>query len=66
LAQGDLTPDVVNDEIGEVVAGLKRGRTSAEEVTLYKSGGIALQDVAIGKLILDRARERGIGVSFAF
>ncbi len=66
MAQGELTADVVNDEIGEVVAGLKRGRTNAEEVTLYKSGGIALQDVAIGKLILDRARERGIGVSFAF
>jgi ornithine cyclodeaminase/alanine dehydrogenase-like protein (mu-crystallin family) len=35
-------------------------------VTLYKSGGIAAQDVATGKLVYDRARERGIGLPFTF
>jgi alanine dehydrogenase len=66
IAEGSLTPAVANDEIGEVVAGLKPGRRSADEVTLYKSGGIALQDVATGKIVYDRARERGVGLSFAF
>jgi alanine dehydrogenase len=66
IARGELTPTVVDDEIGEVVAGLKPGRRSADEVTLYKSGGIAVQDVATGKLVYDRARERGIGLPFDF
>jgi alanine dehydrogenase len=66
IARGELTPAVADDEIGEVVAGLKQGRRSADEVTLYKSGGIAAQDVATGKLVYDRARERGIGLPFTF
>jgi ornithine cyclodeaminase/alanine dehydrogenase-like protein (mu-crystallin family) len=66
IARGELTPAVADDELGEVVAGLKPGRRSADEITLYKSGGIALQDVATGKLIYDRARERGVGLSFTF
>jgi alanine dehydrogenase len=66
IARGELTPAVADDELGEVVAGIKPGRRSAEEVTLYKSGGIALQDVATGKLVYDRARERGLGLSFTF
>jgi alanine dehydrogenase len=66
IARGELTPAVADDELGEVVAGLKLGRRSADEITLYKSGGIALQDVATGKLVYDRASERGVGLSFAF
>jgi alanine dehydrogenase len=66
IAQGELTTAVADDEIGEVVAGLKPGRRSDDEVTLYKSGGIALQDVATGKLVYDRAREWGVGLTFEF
>jgi ornithine cyclodeaminase len=66
IARGELTPTVADNEIGEVVAGLKPGRRSADEVTLYKSGGIAVQDVATGKVVYDRARERGIGLPFTF
>jgi ornithine cyclodeaminase/alanine dehydrogenase-like protein (mu-crystallin family) len=48
-------------ELRDVVAGLKPGRTNASEITLFKSGGIALEDVAIGKLVYERAIERKIG-----
>jgi len=48
-------------ELRDVVAELKPGRTSPSEITLFKSGGIALEDVAIGKLVYERAVERGIG-----
>jgi ornithine cyclodeaminase/alanine dehydrogenase-like protein (mu-crystallin family) len=54
--------DVV--ELGDIAAGRESGRRSAEEITLYKSLGIALEDVAFGKLIYDRAVERGIGAHF--
>ena len=42
-------------EIGEVVAGLKRGRRSEEEITLFKSVGVAVEDIAAGSLVYKRA-----------
>ena len=50
-------------ELRDVVAGLKPGRTNATDITLFKSGGLALEDVAIGKLVYERALDRGIGRS---
>jgi len=51
--------DVV--ELGELVAGTKPGRTSPEQITLYKSVGVAVQDAAAAALVLARARERSVG-----
>src|SRR5207244_109379 len=51
-------------ELRDVVAGLKRGRTNPSEITLFKSLGVALEDVAIGKVVYERAVERGIGTRF--
>ncbi len=48
-------------ELRDIVAGLKPGRTSPSDITLFKSGGIALEDVAIAKLVYERAVDRGIG-----
>jgi ornithine cyclodeaminase/alanine dehydrogenase-like protein (mu-crystallin family) len=48
-------------ELGEIVAGLKPGRTSDAEITLFKSLGIALEDVAVAGHVYARARERGLG-----
>ena len=48
-------------ELRDVVAGLKPGRTSPSDITFFKSLGLALEDVAIGKLVYERAVERGIG-----
>ena len=50
-------------ELQEVVAGEVQGRQSAEDVVLFKSNGIAAWDVAAGALVLERAREQGVGVS---
>ncbi|MBS1717577.1 MAG: ornithine cyclodeaminase family protein [Armatimonadetes bacterium] len=50
-------------EIGEVVLGVKPGRQSAEEITLYKSVGVGVQDAAAASLVLRRARELGVGKS---
>ena len=51
--------DVV--ELGELVAGTKPGRTSPEQITLYKSVGVAVQDAAAAALVLAAARERSVG-----
>jgi alanine dehydrogenase len=48
-------------ELRDVVAGFKPGRRSPTDITLFKSGGVALEDVAIGKLVYERALERQTG-----
>jgi ornithine cyclodeaminase/alanine dehydrogenase-like protein (mu-crystallin family) len=48
-------------ELSEVVAGEVAGRASDDDIVLFKSLGIAAEDLAVGKLVLDRALERGIG-----
>ena len=48
-------------ELGELVAGTKPGRTSADQITLYKSVGVAVQDAAAAGLVLAAARERSVG-----
>jgi alanine dehydrogenase len=48
-------------ELGELVAGAKPGRTSPEQITLYKSVGVAVQDAAAAALVLAAARERSVG-----
>jgi alanine dehydrogenase len=48
-------------ELGEVIAGTSVGRSSDEQITLYKSVGVAVQDLAAAALVLDAARERGAG-----
>ena len=49
-------------ELGELIAGTRRGRTSAEQVTIYKSVGVAAEDAAAAALVLRKAQERGAGV----
>jgi alanine dehydrogenase len=49
-------------ELGELVAGTRPGRTTPAEITLYKSVGIAVQDLAAAALVLGAARERGAGL----
>ena len=61
LAEKSITADHVQTEIGEVLAGLKPGRSRTEEVTLYKSVGIAIQDVATAQLVYQKALQRGVG-----
>ncbi len=64
LAEGAITTEHVHAEIGEIVAGSIDGRTDAEQITLYKSCGVAAQDVAAAKLIYEAAVAAGVGVTF--
>jgi alanine dehydrogenase len=48
-------------ELASVVGGDVPGRQSADDIVVFKSVGIAAEDLAVAKLVLDRARERGLG-----
>ncbi|MBD0290044.1 MAG: ornithine cyclodeaminase family protein, partial [Thermoleophilia bacterium] len=49
-------------ELAEVVAGGVAGRQHEDDIIVFKSLGIAAEDLAVAKLVVDRARERGLGV----
>lgn len=57
--EGILTD--LDGEIGEVLAGIKPGRTNAQQITVFDSTGIALQDLASAAEIIGAAKEKGIG-----
>jgi ornithine cyclodeaminase/alanine dehydrogenase-like protein (mu-crystallin family) len=48
-------------ELGEILAGTREGRTSGEQITVYKSMGHAVEDATAAGLVYRRAREQGIG-----
>jgi ornithine cyclodeaminase/alanine dehydrogenase-like protein (mu-crystallin family) len=58
IEAGVLTRDSVHAELGEIVAGRKPGRTSADEITIFDSTGMALQDVAAAAVVYERALDR--------
>jgi alanine dehydrogenase len=66
---GDLLPVYGDDaskweavrELAQIVAGKIPGRTSADQITLFKSNGIAIEDVVTATRVYEIARERGIG-----
>jgi ornithine cyclodeaminase len=49
-------------ELGEVIAGTRAGRTSSEQITLFESQGMAIQDLVIAAHLMRLAREKGAGV----
>jgi len=61
IKEGIITPDHIYAELGEIIIGKKQGRVSDDEITLWKSVGLAIQDAAAAKLAYERAIERGIG-----
>jgi alanine dehydrogenase len=62
---GVITDAHIQAEIGEVFAGRHPGRTNAGEITLFKSLGMAVEDVATAQLAYERARAQKIGEEWA-
>lgn len=61
LSRGMITKDNVWAEIGEIVAGLKRGRERPDEITVFTSTGLAIQDAVTADLVYRKALETGAG-----
>jgi ornithine cyclodeaminase/alanine dehydrogenase-like protein (mu-crystallin family) len=61
ITDGAISDEHIKAELGEVVSGKVPGRASADRVTIFKSLGLAVEDVAAAHLVYERARARGIG-----
>jgi alanine dehydrogenase len=61
LKENAITEKNIDAEIGEVLAGSKTGRSSPEEITLYKSVGVAIQDIATANLVYQKALQQKVG-----
>ncbi|MFI9075589.1 ornithine cyclodeaminase family protein [Streptomyces sioyaensis] len=61
LRAGLITEAHVHAELGELLTGRKAGRTSPDQITLYKSVGVAVQDAAAAALVVAAAREQSAG-----
>ena len=66
IEAGLIKPSDVHGELGDVVAGLKEGRASEQEITIFDSTGTALQDVAAAAIAFERATQLGRGNWFRF
>ncbi|MGZ0153038.1 ornithine cyclodeaminase family protein [Kribbella sp. WER1] len=62
LAEGLITAEHFATELGDVVAGVRPGRRTDDEITLFDSVGLGLQDMAAARLAVDAARRTGLGV----
>jgi ornithine cyclodeaminase len=71
LEAGDLLPALEKGrvherqllELGELVAGVRQGRTAAADITLFESQGMAIQDLALARRLVELARQQGIGTT---
>jgi ornithine cyclodeaminase/alanine dehydrogenase-like protein (mu-crystallin family) len=61
IQEGAVTEDHIYASLGEIVIGKKPGRENPEEITLFKSCGLAVQDASTALAVYNAARERGIG-----
>lgn len=62
IAGAGLGPDAIHAELGEIIAGVKPGRTSAEQITIFGTVGLAFQDLAAAWQVYGAARATGTGV----
>jgi ornithine cyclodeaminase len=66
VREGLIGEGHIRAEIGEVLIGARPGRTSREEITLFKSLGLAVEDLAAAQHVYARARERAVGTWIEF
>ena len=64
--EGAIGPEHIRAELGEVLAGSAEGRRSPDELTVFKSLGLAVEDLACAQFLLRRARELGRGTEVEF
>jgi ornithine cyclodeaminase len=65
IRDGLITEEHIHAEIGELISGARPGRTSPDQITLYKSVGVAVQDAVAAHLVLQAAQQQGVGTDIA-
>jgi ornithine cyclodeaminase len=66
LKEGAIADGHIKAELGEVLAGTAPGRTSPEEITVFESLGLAVEDLAAAEYLMRRAAETGKGTTVEF
>jgi ornithine cyclodeaminase len=66
LAEGVIGPDHIQGELGEVLSETRPGRKSRDEITIFKSLGLAIEDLAAAAAVCERALASGVGTSVEF
>ncbi len=61
IQEGAITADHIQGELGEVILGQVDGRTAPDEITLFKSEGLAIQDVSVAARVFQLAQAQGVG-----
>lgn len=61
ISQGIISPEHIYAELGEIITGKKTGRGSEGEITLFKSLGLAIQDVSAASKVYEIAAKKGLG-----
>ena len=65
-AEGAIGPDHIRAELGEILIGAHPGRTSPDEITLFESLGLAIEDLAAAAYVHHKAEQQGVGVTADF
>jgi ornithine cyclodeaminase/alanine dehydrogenase-like protein (mu-crystallin family) len=64
--EGAIGPEHIRAELGEVVTGQHPGRTRPDEITIFKSLGLAMEDLAATAYVVSKAREQNVGTLVEF
>lgn len=63
--EGVIKEEDIYAELGEIVAGKKKGRTSSDEITMFKATGLAIQDVGTASKVYALAKAKKVGITLA-
>jgi ornithine cyclodeaminase len=63
VREAGIGPEHIRAELGEILTGAHEGRRSADELTVFKSLGLAAEDLAAAELVYERARAEGVGTA---
>jgi len=66
MNEGAVTEDHIYANLGDIVSGAKPGRENVDEITLFKSCGLAIQDIASAVAVYQAAVAQGVGQEFEF
>ncbi len=61
IQEGTLKKEDIYAELGEIIIGKKKGRTSDSEITLFKATGLAMEDIVTAHKVYELAKKKGIG-----
>lgn len=61
LSEGIIGASSIYGELGEIIAGMKKGRENDSEITIFSSTGLAIQDAAVANIVYENALKRGAG-----